>query len=151
MLLEARQIAGSIFLGIVLGFPGNNIKKTSKRRCYWLKGIYFINDRICLNGLTKEESRLLQEQSIEKYMKEQSIQPIKLNPYQLNEYYTIPHALLYDLKKVKSQFDYFIHYSQQAVEDFMYTYPAKWLILKSYFKEIIVIENQNDLSMQNIS
>jgi hypothetical protein len=116
-----------------------------------LKGIYYINDRICFNGLSNEESKLLQEQSIQKYMKEQRIQAIKLNPYQLADYYTIPHALLYDLKRVKNQFDCFIHYSQQAVEDFMYTYPAKWLILKSYFKEIIVIENQNDLSVQNIS
>ncbi|WP_066308460.1 hypothetical protein [Bacillus sp. FJAT-29814] len=116
-----------------------------------MNGIYFINDRITINGLSKEESIRLQEHSIENFMREQKIQAIKLNPNQLNDYYTIPHALLYDLKKVKSQFDCLIHFSQQVVEDFMFTYPAKWLILKSYFKEIIVIENQNDLSVQKIS
>jgi hypothetical protein len=116
-----------------------------------LKGIYFINDVISINGLSKEESLRLQVHSIENFISDQKIQVIKLNPYQLKEYYTISHALLYDLKKVNNQLDCFIYYSQQAVEDFMYTYPAKWLILKSFFKEIIVLENQNDLTVQNIS
>ncbi|MBO0961175.1 hypothetical protein J1P26_15845 [Neobacillus sp. MM2021_6] len=115
-----------------------------------MKGIYFINDRIGINGLTREESISLQEQSIKNYLSSQNIQIVKLNPYQLNEYYTIPHALLYDLKKEKSGFDCFIYYSLQTLEDFIYTYPAKWLILKSYFKEIIMVEKQNDLNVQKV-
>ncbi|EKN70757.1 hypothetical protein BABA_04929 [Neobacillus bataviensis LMG 21833] len=115
-----------------------------------MKGIYFINDRIRINGLTKEESISLQEQSIKNYLFNQNIQTVKLNPYQLNEYYTIPHALLYDLKKEKSGFDCFIYYSLQTLEDFIYTYPAKWLILKSFFKEIIMVEKQNDLNVQKV-
>jgi len=115
-----------------------------------MKGIYYINDRISLNGLSKEESISLQEQSIKNYLSNQNIQIVKLNPYQLNEYYTIPHALLYDLKKEKSGFDCFIYYSLQILEDFIYTYPAKWLILKSFFKEIIIVEKQNDLHVQKV-
>ncbi|MFJ7727671.1 hypothetical protein ACIQXV_16085 [Neobacillus sp. NPDC097160] len=115
-----------------------------------MKGIYFINDRISLNGLSKEESISLQEQSIKNYLSDQNIQIVKLNPYQLNEYYTIPHALLYDLKKGKSGFDCFIYYSLQTIEDFIYTYPAKWLILKSFFKEIIIVDKQTDLNVQKV-
>lgn len=115
-----------------------------------LNGIYFINDRICLEGRTKEESTILQEQTIKTYLTEQNIQVITLNPYQLNDYYTIPHALLYDLKKKKSGFDCFIYYSMQTMEDFIYTYPAKWLILKSFFKETIIVNKQTDSNIQEV-
>ncbi|AIM14883.1 MULTISPECIES: hypothetical protein [Neobacillus] len=115
-----------------------------------MKGIYFINDRIQLNGLSIEESIALQENSIKQYMTSRKIQSVKLNPYQLNDYYTIPHALLYDLKKDKMIFDCFIYYSEQVMEKFIYTYPAKWLILKSFFKEMISIEKQNDLNIQKV-
>lgn len=115
-----------------------------------MKGIYFINDRVSLTGLSKEESISLQEQSIKKFLADRNIQIVNLNPYQLNEYYTIPHALLYDLKKEKSQFDCFIYYSQQTIEDFIYTYPARWLILKSFFKEVLSIEKRTDWNVQDV-
>lgn len=115
-----------------------------------MKGIYFINDRISVNGLSKEESLSLQEQSIKKYISDHNIQIVKLNPYQLKEYYTIPHALLYDLKKENRGFDCFIYYSTQIMEDFIYTYPAKWLILKSFFKDVIFVEKQTDLTVQKV-
>jgi hypothetical protein len=115
-----------------------------------MKGIYFINDRISINGLTKEDSISFQEQSIKKFIQYQNIHVVKLNPSQLNDYYTIPHALLYDLKKEKIQFDCFLHYSSQVMEDFIYSYPAKWLILKSFFQEIISVEKQNDINVQEV-
>jgi hypothetical protein len=115
-----------------------------------MKGIYFVNNQICINGLSKEESIDLQEQSIRNFMAEHNIQNTKLNPYQLNEYYTVPHALLYDLKKHQHSFDCFIHYSLHAMEDFIYTYPAKWLILKSFFKEVIIVDKQTDLTIQKV-
>jgi len=105
-----------------------------------MKGIYFINDSLSIDGKTREESIVLQEQAIKEYLTEQDIQIAVLNRYQLKEYYTVPHALLYDLRKENMEFDYFAFYSQLAVQDFIYTYPAKWLILKSYFKEVIVID-----------
>jgi len=108
-----------------------------------MNGLYFINDRISIGGLTMEESIILQQQTIKNYLEEQHIQVVTLNPYQLKEYYSVPHALLYDLRKANTSFDYFIYYSQQAVEEFIYTYPAKWLILKSYFNDIIMIEKQD--------
>ncbi|MDN3015233.1 hypothetical protein PH210_03300 [Paenibacillus sp. BSR1-1] len=113
-----------------------------------MKGIYFINDRISLNGLSMDESKRLQEQSIKNYIQQQKIEIVPLNPYQLNDYYTIPHALLYDLKKEKQAFDCLIHYSNLVLEDFIYSYPAKWLILKSYFTDIIQVENRNDVNIQ---
>ena len=115
-----------------------------------MKGIYFINDQISLNGLTKEESIAYQEQSLKKFIHDQKIQVVKFNPYQLNDYYTIPHALLYDLKKEKLQIDCLLYYSSQMIEDFIYRYPAKWLILKSFFTELISIEKQNDLNIPEV-
>ncbi|OLS36884.1 hypothetical protein [Bacillus sp. MRMR6] len=115
-----------------------------------MQGIYFVNDRISLNSFSKEESLLLQEQNILEHFHNHNIHIVKLNPYQLNEYYTIPHALLYDLKQEKAQFDYFIYYSPQVMEDFIYSYPARWLMLKSYFNEIITIEERTDLIVKKV-
>ncbi|MBL4952871.1 hypothetical protein RCG24_07035 [Neobacillus sp. OS1-32] len=115
-----------------------------------MKGIYYINDRILFSGLTKDETISLQQESIVKYITNQNINIVKLNPSQLTDYYTNPHALLYDLKKEDQQLDCFISYSQQVMEDYIYSYPAKWLILKSFFKKMIVIENQNDWNMQRV-
>ncbi|PLS07247.1 hypothetical protein [Neobacillus cucumis] len=114
-----------------------------------MKGIYLVNDRISIDGRSLEESTLLQEQSIKEYIMKQDIQVVSLNPYQLKEYYTLPHALLYDLRKKESAFDCLIYYSPQTVEEFIYTYPAKWLILKSYFKEIILIHKMDNLNEQH--
>ncbi|MGM0902229.1 MAG: hypothetical protein ACQEXB_14180 [Bacillota bacterium] len=102
-----------------------------------MKGVYFINDQIQLNGLSKEESLLLQKQSLIKVIKNNEIQVFALNPYQLNNYYTVLHALLYDLKSVGAQMDCFAYYSQTVLEDFIYSYPARWLLIKSYFDKLI--------------
>jgi hypothetical protein len=107
-----------------------------------MNGIYFINDRISIDGQNREESIRIQEQAIKKYLAEHAITVASLNPYQLKEYYSVPHALLYDLRQANTSYTCFIYYSLQAVEDFIYTYPAKWLILKSYFEEIIIIDKQ---------
>lgn len=115
-----------------------------------MKGIYFINERESINNLSKESSTVIQNQAILHFIETNRIQVIKLNPYQIHDYYTIPHALLYDLKKKKNYFDCFIYYSEQMIEDFKNTYPAKWLILKSFFKELINLEEHNKISKQKI-
>ena len=108
-----------------------------------MKGIYLINDRISINGLSKEESFKLQEQTILPYILEHKIQVVKLNPHQIYEHYTIPHALLHDLKKHRPYLDCFIQYSPLVMEDFIHSYPARWFILKSFFNEIITIEEKD--------
>lgn len=115
-----------------------------------MKGIYLINDRIKINDFSKEESVALQKLSILNFIEKENIQIVRLNPYQIYEYYTIPHALLYDLKKEKNRCDYLIYYSSQILEDFIYTYPARWLILKSYFKEIINLEEHKNITGKQI-
>lgn len=118
--------------------------------CPAINGIYLINDRISLNGLSKEESFTLQTQTLQKYIQDQRIHVVKLNQYQINDYYTIPHALLYDLRKNKSLLDCLVLYSHQVIMDFIYTYPARWLILKSFFKEIIIAPESNEQSIKKI-
>jgi hypothetical protein len=115
-----------------------------------MKGIYFINERISLNGLSRDESFALQERTIKKFLQEQKIQVVKLNPYQLHAHYSIPHALLYDLKKEKIHLDCLVSYSPQVLDDFIYSYPAKWLILKSFFKEVITVEEKTDLTVKEV-
>ncbi|WP_342430793.1 hypothetical protein [Neobacillus sp. FSL H8-0543] len=115
-----------------------------------MKGIYFINDRISLNGLSKEESIAYQKQTILEHNQINKIQVAKPNLYQLHEYYTNLHALLYDLKKEKQELDCFVIFSSQIIEDYIYTYPARWLILKSFFKEIITVAEQPDLQVKKV-
>ena len=104
-----------------------------------MKGIYFINDKIQLNGLPMQESFQLQEEALVEFLNLHDIQIVAINPDQLNSYYTILHALLYDLKETGIQFDCLACYSQAALDDFINTYPARWLILKSYFENILPI------------
>jgi hypothetical protein len=107
-----------------------------------MKGVYFINEHIQLNGLSKEESFMLQEQSLMKIIKNNDIQVFPLNPYQLNSHYTILHALLYDLKTIGTQLDCFTFYSQTVLDDFIYSYPARWLLIKSYFDTMLPVINE---------
>lgn len=92
-----------------------------------------------------EESIAHQKESIQRFMDHHRIMKAKLNPQQLYEYYTIPHALLYDLRKNSVQLDCLIIYSFQVIKDFIYSYPARWIVLKSYFKEIMILEEQNQI------
>ncbi|RSD29314.1 hypothetical protein [Mesobacillus subterraneus] len=102
-----------------------------------MQGIYFINEQIHINGLSLDESSVFQQAALKEYMEERGITPVKLNPYQLHQHYTIPHALLYDLRLHKRQVDCLMMYSNESIEDFATTYPARWLILKSYFDRIM--------------
>ena len=104
-----------------------------------MHGIYFINEKLQINDFSREESTAVQKQALLDYMDAYRLIPAKLNPYQISSYYTIPHALLYDLKQHKTQFDCLLIYSYDAIEDFSKTYPARWMILKSYFNQVIPV------------
>lgn len=105
-----------------------------------MDGIYFINEKITLKGLSKKQSFDLQKETLLAYMRSRKISIIKLNPYQLHEHYTVPHALYYDLKKEKLRLDFLVIYSPDVIEDYVKTYPARWLMLKSFFKEVVTVE-----------
>jgi hypothetical protein len=113
-------------------------------------GTCLINERISLDGLTREESVQIQKDGIQRYFQTQKIKPLVLNRNQLHDFYTIPHALLYDLKMHKVQLECLVIYSHQVIEDFIFSYPARWLILKSYFKEIIFLEDLEALQNKKI-
>jgi hypothetical protein len=106
----------------------------------FMNGIYLINEKIQLNGLPGSESIQLQKEAVSAYICEQKIKVAKLNPYQLNDHYTIPHALYYDLKTKRKQLDCLVMYSPQIIEDYIKTYPARWLMLKSFFNKVILVE-----------
>ena len=104
-----------------------------------MMGIYLINEKIHINGHSQDESAEIQQAALLALMGQAGVAPVKLNPYQLNEHYTIPHALLYDLKLHKKQIDCLLMYSNDSINDFAKTYPARWLILKSYFDTILTV------------
>lgn len=109
-----------------------------------MKGIYLINPHWQTRNLSKEECVQLQKKALETYISEQNIFTVKLNQWQLNDYYTIPHALLYDLKQQKTDLDILLLYSEEVLEDFIDSYPARWLILKSFFKEVVFAGKQKE-------
>jgi hypothetical protein len=74
-----------------------------------------------------------------KVIKNNDIQVFPLNPYQLHSHYTVLHALLYDLKTTGTQLDCFTFYSQTVLDDFIYSYPARWLLIKSYFHTMMPV------------
>ncbi|EIJ79786.1 hypothetical protein PB1_05457 [Bacillus methanolicus PB1] len=102
-----------------------------------MQGIFFINERKRLFGLSINESIQLQKEALFDFAENKKIQMVKLNPYQLYDHYTIPHALLYDLKLNKPNLDCLVMYSLEVIEDFIHFYPARWILLKSYFNEIL--------------
>ncbi|GAM13585.1 hypothetical protein [Mesobacillus selenatarsenatis] len=104
-----------------------------------MQGIYLINEKIHINGRPRNESVDIQQSALLDFMNKESVVPVKLNPYQLNQHYTIPHALLYDLKQHKKQIDCLLMYSNESIRDFAVTYPARWLILRSYFDRVLTV------------
>lgn len=104
-----------------------------------MQGIYLINEKIHINGRSRNESVDIQQSALLDFMNKESVVPVKLNPYQLNQHYTIPHALLYDLKQHKKQIDCLLMYSNESIRDFAVTYPARWLILRSYFDRVLTV------------
>ena len=104
-----------------------------------MQGIYFINEQININGLSRYESIEFQKHALLYFIQETRFKPVRLNRYQLDTHYTLLHALFYDLRDHKTQFDCLLVYSSDSIEDFARTYPARWLLLKSYFDRILTV------------
>ncbi|MBY0124169.1 hypothetical protein [Bacillus sp. S/N-304-OC-R1] len=101
-----------------------------------MKAITFINE-----GIYRKVGIMGHcQKAVQSFIDANQFQTIKLNPYQLHFHYTIPHALLFDLQQAKANFDYLVMYSNNDMQEFIYMYPAKWLILKSYFSKVIFVE-----------
>ncbi|MED3552891.1 hypothetical protein [Cytobacillus praedii] len=110
-----------------------------------MKGIYIINELWQAADLTREQSIEVQKHAMLTYLKENQISAIKLNPLQLKDYYTIPHALLYDLKQHAGiQLDCLVIFSEETIAKFLHSYPARWIRIKSYFNEVLFVERQSN-------
>ncbi|PLT33740.1 hypothetical protein [Bacillus sp. V5-8f] len=106
-----------------------------------MNGIVLLNPNLPIGQLQQKESLLFQKMLVYKLVDEWKVEIIKLNPYQIHEYYTIPHALLYDLKtKRNGMVDYLLLYSFKAVIRFQYIYPEKWVELESFFSKTVSVE-----------
>lgn len=101
-----------------------------------MKAVTFINE-----DLYRKAGKMGHcQNAVQSFIDANQFQTIKLNPYQLHCHYTIPHALLFDLQQAKTHIDYLVLYSNNDMQEFIYMYPAKWLLLKSYFSKVICVE-----------
>ncbi|WP_080844366.1 hypothetical protein [Cytobacillus gottheilii] len=108
-----------------------------------MNAIMLVNENLSIQSLSKAESKQLQINCLTNYMKIQRLNEKTLNPYQLNPYYTIPHALLYDVQQTRQPLDYLLVHSYEAIQPFIKMYPARWILLKSFFHHTILIEGQS--------
>jgi hypothetical protein len=105
-----------------------------------MRGIVLLNPNYKIGDLQTDESFAIQKIMTYRYMEENDISPVILNPYQIHPYYTIPHELLSNLQRKKTgQIDCLVLHSLETIERFNYIYPEKWLELCGYFKDIISV------------
>ncbi|RFU69011.1 hypothetical protein D0469_11055 [Peribacillus saganii] len=109
-----------------------------------MNGIYLINERTSIDGLSSHESISLQKEALLKLIDEWNINIITLNPHQLYPHYTNPHALLFDLQKSGAKTDCLILYSEEMILPFSELYYEKWLLLRSYTGLLMSV--QSDIS-----
>ncbi|UII54369.1 hypothetical protein LS684_11820 [Cytobacillus spongiae] len=112
-----------------------------------MEGVCLINERFPVNGLSNEESTQLQLNHCLQFMRDKSIEVVPLNKQQIYPHYSIPHALLYDLSKSNRELDYLVIYSDRMLQEFIHVYPAKWVMLKSFFREVVVINKEQSISI----
>lgn len=113
-----------------------------------MRGIVLMNPHYAIGDLHLSESFAIQKIVTDKFIEENNISPVILNPYQLYPYYTIPHVLLFNLqnKQVK-RIDCLILHSIEAMERFIAIYPEKWLELCRYFTEIISVTDRTPYTL----
>jgi hypothetical protein len=108
-----------------------------------MRGIVLLNPHYKIGDLHTNESFAIQKIMTNKYIEEENISLVILNPYQIHPYYTIPHELLLNLQNKKTgQIDCLVIHSLETIERFIYIYPEKWLELCRYFKEIISVATE---------
>ncbi|KIL51099.1 hypothetical protein [Jeotgalibacillus campisalis] len=59
-----------------------------------------------------------------------------LNPHQIHPFYTIPDALLYDLKRKNQTIDVLLLYSADVFNQYEYIFPDYWNKLLNHFDEV---------------
>ncbi|WP_043932728.1 hypothetical protein [Bacillus sp. EB01] len=99
-----------------------------------MDAIVFVNED-CLIG------SIQQKQSLYDFLRIKGLKTVKLNPCQLYIHYTNFHALLFDLRKHSKHVNMLLIYSNVCAEDFIKTYPARWLLIKSFFKEVVFLQD----------
>ena len=84
---------------------------------------------------------------INEYIKINKIRLVTLNPDQINPYYTIPEALLYDLKRTNRKIDCLVLFSMETVHRFSIIFPEYWNQLRTYFNQVSCVTPPNQLKM----
>ncbi|WP_051348415.1 hypothetical protein [Peribacillus kribbensis] len=105
-----------------------------------VEGLYFINNRIELEERNRQRSIEIQIKSTRQYISTHSLHIITINPYQLHDYYTILHALLFDLQNKDLYCDFLLIHSQGVIEDFIFHYPEYWRKLSTRFNRLISVQ-----------
>jgi len=105
-----------------------------------MRAIVLLNPNGNSQNHDKNHHLLIQKIVLEKFLCDQPYKIVQLNSLQVETFYTIPHALLYDLQQTKHEpLDCLIIYSTQIIQRFVSIYPEKWLMICKYFYDIKTI------------
>ncbi|WP_135122127.1 hypothetical protein [Jeotgalibacillus proteolyticus] len=99
-----------------------------------MNGIMLLNKHLPLT--CTEHCPNFQLAHLTEYVQANGINLAILNPEQVHPYYTIPYALLHDLKKKQARLDCLMMYSYETIASYDYGFSENWAELQSYFKEI---------------
>ncbi|WP_409291924.1 hypothetical protein [Peribacillus sp. SCS-37] len=92
-----------------------------------MKGLFFINDRMPLEGcISLQESKSRQLSASLSFILEHDLEILRLNPFQVNDFYTLPHAMLFDLNLTSAKPDFLLVYSAEALHKFQHVFPEEW-------------------------
>ncbi|MGN1400974.1 MAG: hypothetical protein ACI4XL_05675 [Bacillus sp. (in: firmicutes)] len=106
-----------------------------------MKGIILLNKQAYGSG-EKGEVRLLHEAGkLLLFAQQHQIELVRLNPDQLNIYYTIPFALHYDLEELDVNLDCLLIHSASDFEDFQIDYGEYWEAIRSRFTSVLEAEH----------
>ncbi|WP_409294627.1 hypothetical protein V1498_15765 [Peribacillus sp. SCS-26] len=103
-----------------------------------MKGLFFINDRMPLECCTSlHESKSRQISASLSFIREHNLEILRLNPFQVNDFYTIPHAMLFDLNLTNEKPDFLLVYSPKTLHKFQHVFPEEWEKLQSRIPAVI--------------
>lgn len=117
-----------------------------------MDGIILINPNYVIHKASIQESFIIQKTLIQKYAEDNNLQQVVLNPNQIHTFYTIPHALLDDLRnKNENVLDFLLLYSLNTQNRFIGMYPEKWLAIVRFFRNVYTLNDRLISHDENIS
>lgn len=114
-----------------------------------MNGIILTNKFRKNNNIDPSISYEMELECISEYVSMNKINLVTLNPHQINHYYTIPEALLYDLKKTNRKIDCLVMFSMETVYRFSFIFPEYWDQMRAYFTQVRCVSSASKANSLN--